>query len=274
MSVLLPSRNPSSHKGENGKVLVIGGNKYCHGAPILSAMGAEKTGIDLLFVAIPSLHQIPARTNLLNAFVLPFRGDFLSKADLPLLLEYSQKVDTVLLGNGIGKERETQETLLEFLCAVQKPIVLDAEALFPEILQIRHANTWIITPHEGEFERLFGEQGNAQSVQKMAKQHGITILTKGAEDLIADGNGNFAINTTGCAEMSVGGTGDTLAGIVAGFVARGLFPFDAVHSAVFYWGKCGEQMKKSRWSFSARQMLEELSSVFKNNEENKKTIFA
>lgn len=259
MSILLPSRNPASHKGENGRVLVIGGNELCHGAPILSAMGAEKTGIDLLFVALPSLHQIPVRTTLLNAFVLPFRGNFFSRADLPLLLEYSQIVDTVLIGNGIGKESETKEAIQAFLSPLHIPVVLDAEALFPEVLQIPHSNPWVITPHEGEFGRLFGEKGSSQAVQKVAKQYGITILKKGIEDLIVDENGNFAINTTGVAEMSLGGTGDVLAGIVAGFVARGLSPFDAAHSAVFYWGKCGEQMKKSRWSFSARDMVEEFS---------------
>ena len=115
---------------------------------------------------------------------------------------------------------------------------------------------------KGEFQRIFGCKGNSENVAKMAKRNGVTILRKGPVDIIADSNEQVHENETGTPHMSVGGTGDALAGIVSGFLAQGLTSFEACQSAAYFLGKCGEDLATSRHSFSASDMLQRLPYIF------------
>src|SRR6185295_7045426 len=150
----LPLRKADSHKGQNGKVLVIGGNEVFHGAPLLTARGAEKSGVDLVFVAVPPAQALPLKMANTNFIVHEFSGAHLRAQDIPLLLSIADQVDLVAIGNGLGKEPETQAALLSCLAQMRKSLVLDGESLFPEIFTVQSRNSWILTPHEGEFMRL------------------------------------------------------------------------------------------------------------------------
>jgi len=252
----LPSRKNNSHKGENGKVLMIGGNEVFHGAPILASLGAEKSGVDLIFLMLPKKHVLPATVTSQNIIVRTFVGDHFTEEDIGSIDFCPHEPNVLLIGNGLGKKQKTKQAVLKLLSEMKIPVVLDADALIPEILDIKMISSWIITPHDGEFERIFGLDATAKNVQKMAKKYSLMILKKGAVDFIAGPDGNFTENKTGTPHMSVGGTGDALAGIVSGFLAQGLSPFEACESAAFLWGKCGEELAKKRFSFSAREMLE------------------
>jgi NAD(P)H-hydrate epimerase len=251
----LPSSHPASHKGQNGNVLVIGGNEIFYGAPVLAALGVEKSGADLLFLMLPEKHMHVAQNTILNCIMYPFEKEHFCNADIENTSFCSHEPDVLLIGNGLGKHPETLQSVVKFLRQTKISVVIDADALVPEILDIPHTAQWVLTPHEGEFQRLFGCEGSLQNVRKMAQKYGCTLLKKGQIDGIVDPQGVSYENKTGVARMSVGGTGDALAGIVAGFLSQGLSAFEACKSAAYYWGKCGQQIAKYRFSFSAQDML-------------------
>ncbi|MEI7511465.1 MAG: NAD(P)H-hydrate dehydratase [Candidatus Peregrinibacteria bacterium] len=288
----IPKRFSASHKGQNGTVLVVGGNEIFHGAPLLAAKGAEKSGADLIFLCLPACHAVPARVASLNFIVTPFTGGHLEEEDFPLILSRAEKADVVLMGNGLGVGgAQCVEALLKSIVRhfSHLPLVLDADALIPEILSLfvfspdtsdrspsgishpptpltrgaKRGSQIVLTPHSGEYTRLFGQTPTVEHLKKMAKQHQCVILLKGEIDNIAGPNGEFFENTTGSSLMTVGGTGDSLAGILAGYIAQGMTPFDAAVSSAFSWGKCGEELEKTQSSASAMEMLEVFPKIQK-----------
>lgn len=252
-----PSRLSDSHKGENGKVLVVGGSKNIHGAPILCALGVLASGVDLVRLALPKRHEEVAKNKSLSLIIHPFERDIFSPKDSIALLDSSHEwADVAVLGCGFF--REELSAVLHFIQHFQKPIVLDAGALQPEILPFLTKNSTLLTPHAGEFSRLFSLSGGEEQGKEMAKKWKTTILQKGKIDFIASSKEKDK-NTTGCSEMTVGGTGDVLAGICAGLMARGFSSFGAASLAAKKWGKAGEDLKKKKNIFSAEEMIPYLS---------------
>lgn len=250
-----PVRDTNSHKGQNGKVLVIGGNDEFHGAPILTALGAEKSGADLIFLMLPEHHAFAAKMASENFIISPFQERNFAEADLNFALEKSHNADVVVIGNGLGKETETHQAIVSFLSQATIPVVIDADTLIPEILEIERKSEWIMTPHSGEFERVFHKEATSENIAAMAQKHHLTILKKGAVDIIASKSDDIVKNETGVPQMSVGGTGDALAGLVAGLWAQKLSAGEACETAAFLWGKCGEYLAETQYSFSAREIL-------------------
>ncbi len=257
MDFPLPIRDPNSRKGQNGRVLVIGGNEHFVGAPILAARGAERSGTDLIYLSLPEKNEMFLQGTSFNFILYPLKGNNFREEDIERSLELSQKVNTVLIGNGIGKLNASKKALLEFLGKVQSAhVVIDADGLIPEILSVENKSDWILTPHAGEFKRVFNLEATEENIKSMAAKHKCTIIVTGPKDFIADKNGNFYVNTTGTPQMTIGGTGDALAGIISGFVSQNMTPFQAVKSAAYWWGKCGEHLAAERFGFSTQEMLE------------------
>lgn len=262
MKFPLPTHNPDSRKGQNGRILVIGGNEHFVGAPILAARGAERSGADLIYLSFPEKNEIFLQGTSFNFILYPFKGHNFRSEDLERSLEISQTVNTVLIGNGMGKLRASKTALIEFLQKVNSQyIVIDADGLIPEILEIENKSNWILTPHAGEFKRVFGLEATEENAKKMAAKHNCTIIVTGPKDFIASEKDDFYVNTTGTPQMTVGGTGDALAGLIAGFVAQDMKPFEAAKSAAYWWGKCGEHLAADRFGFSAQEMLEAFPMV-------------
>ncbi len=249
-----PSRKIDSHKGENGKVLVVGGNEIFFGAPIFAARGVEESGADLILLYVPPEHKEAAKNAGRNFILYSFSDSHLTLDDYDLIHELESSVDVLLIGNGIGKDPESYEALLRILNTSEIPVVIDADGLIPEILSAHRRSPWIITPHEGEFQRIFSLPGTKENVHAMAGKYGMTILRKGPVDIISDGSA-VTENTSGVPEMTVGGTGDALAGITAGFMARGLSPLESCELSAFILGKCGEELSESRASFTTEDLL-------------------
>lgn len=246
-------RDPHSHKGENGKVAVIGGSRTIHGAPLLSALAAEASGVDLLFVAVPALHQQVARLTSLNFQVNPFAGDELSDEDVPMLTELLATMDAAVIGPGLARTPETLHALKNLVAEAPCALVLDASALQPWSIDAAAGKTAVLTPHLGELERMGIEEGR---LAKIAKEADVTILLKGPEDRIADREGNSSTITGGNAGLTVGGTGDALAGLVGGLLAQKMPPEDACRAASTVIKRAGAMLfEKKGAAYTAREVI-------------------
>lgn len=250
-----PQLPPHTHKGEYGKMLVIGGSSDYYGAPILTALGAECAGADLITLYLPKAHAITAKNYSLNFFVKTFQGTSLTAKDIPAMIQSSQNAHIAILGNGIGKKNTTRHAVVKFLHQVSIPTVIDADALFPEILDIptKFKQDWIVTPHQTEFERLFQCPFSTENLIEQSHKHNFTIVVKGSTDYIVKKD-LFYENHTGCVQMRVGGTGDVLAGIIGSYYAQGLDSFSASCVATHYYGLAGQHLAAKQHCFSALEL--------------------
>lgn len=252
---MFPVRKNDAHKGDQGKVLVIGGNELYHGAPILAAMGAQRAGVDLVYMYVPFGVVTPARCAGLGFIVSSFKEEFLSIYDVKNILNRAHMCDAMVIGNGVGVREESREAIHKILEKSPCPVVLDAEALQSEFIDdVPHGS--VLTPHVREFQRMFGVEARTAVVGETAQRIGRTILCKGMVDVVADPDGEIFEITAGCAEMTVGGTGDVLAGVVAGFLARGMNPRDAARLSVEWVGRKGEELAKLQYSFTAQELAD------------------
>ena len=267
---IYPSRPPSSRKGQNGRLLVVGGSWLYHGAPVLASLAAQRAGVDLLYLAVPKALVPSVRALSPDLIVIPLPDLKFTRGSARRLLKKMPEVDAVLIGPGLGKGSvEGTKTLLQELADSGLRYVLDADALRQEIIPIVRDKA-VITPHSGEFKRLFGEdlsgkgpKDRAEVVLRTAKEERLTILLKGPTDVISDGREVY-LNKTGNSGMSVGGTGDVLSGIVSAFVARGLPLLYAAILGAYFNGLAGDKAKeKYGFHFTASMMLDQIPEVMK-----------
>ena len=236
-----------ARKGDFGRLLVIGGSPQYIGAPILASMGALRSGVDLVYLAAPSQVIIAATSHSPDFIPVTLSEDKLVNADLPLIEEVLAKVQAVLVGPGIGDHHETLDTagkILSLANRMNKPLVIDADALKVVSRVMKVGVNTIITPHAGEFKRIRGIQvakpllQRAQQVRDLAKALKCVVLLKGPVDITSTPT-ETKLNWTGHPIMSVGGTGDVLAGLVAGFRAQGVPSFLSACAGAFVNGAAG-----------------------------------
>ena len=262
-------RKADSRKGENGVVAVIGGSRLYHGAPCLSALAAQRVGIDLVYLAVPREISIPIRAMSPNFIVIPLPDDKLTIGCVNKLLKWLPDVDAVVLGPGSGKQKsDGMKHLIGELVSKGVKMLLDADALKPELITKLNDSS-VITPHAGEFKRIFDIEldksfdSRVQIVTDMAEKSGLTILLKGRVDIISDGK-QVALNHTGTSAMTVGGTGDVLSGVVAGLMARGANPFEASAAGAYVNGLAGElATKRLGFHITATDVIDDLPHVLK-----------
>lgn len=263
-------RRASSHKGENGVVMVIGGSWMYHGAPFLAAMAALRCGVDLAYIAAPE-KIVPSIRALSPAIIaIPLTDMKLTRGTVRRILKMISKVDALVIGPGLDSGSEPGiELVVEEAATLGKGIVLDATALYPEILRYVSGRKAVLTPHAGEFRRVFGVDvpgeldERIRLVKENAKRNEVTILLKGRVDIISDGI-EIAINRTGSPAMTTGGTGDILSGIVAALLAWGSDPFRAAASAAWINGRAGElAAAKKGFHIIATDLLDEIPEVMK-----------
>ena len=235
---LVGKRTPESHKGDSGRILVIGGGPYT-GAPALTAMAALRAGADIVTVATPRSASATVAGFSPNLIVRELSQDHLCLQDLELLKDQILRHDVVVMGMGLGRNPETIEALAKIIPLCKKTVI-DADALQPDL-----SLKGIVTPHAGEFQRISGvllsDAGYRERVEPLkayAREKGLVVLLKGKVDLISDGEAVRA-NTTGNPGMTVGGTGDVLAGVTAAFYAR-TSAMRAATAAAFVNGKAGD----------------------------------
>lgn len=247
----IPARKSSSRKGDNGKVLVVGGSYLYHGAPILSSLAALRAGSDLVYTCVPKLNVTSTRAYSPNLIVIPLVDAKLTRgAARKLVGIIPNDLDSATIGMGLAvQDREALKMLVRDLLDRAVMISLDASALVPEILREIKDKKVTVTPHAGEFKRLFGEsppdntKQRAAMVQRHARENGVTILLKGPTDVISDGTQTF-LNPKNLASMTVGGTGDVLSGLTASMLAKNHKPVEAAAAAAFVNAKAGALAQK------------------------------
>ncbi|MDK2948759.1 MAG: ADP-dependent NAD(P)H-hydrate dehydratase / NAD(P)H-hydrate epimerase [Methanolobus sp.] len=238
----LAHRNKYSHKGNSGRVLVIGGGAY-YGAPALAAMAALRTGADIVTVAVPENVADTVASFSPNLIVIPLEGDRLNPSNIPVLKNLLETHDVAVIGPGLGRERETLETVEQLLPFCRKAVV-DADALFGLTLPVKSEGKFILTPHSAEFSRLSGSEvpkeldSKKNIVRRFASDKDVTLLLKGKIDVISDGSVT-RLNRTGNSGMTVGGTGDVLTGITGALFAVN-DAMSAGSCAVFINGSAGD----------------------------------
>ena len=245
-------RKSNSRKGDNGKVLVVGGSYMYHGAPILSSLAALRTGCDLVYTAVPKVNAQATRAASADLIVIPLADSKLTRGSVNKLLgQIPAGIDSATIGMGLAvQDIEALKLLVKSLIELDVRLSLDASALRKEILPIIKAKNVLVTPHASEFERLFGEKipDNKKTrisiVEKHAKKNSITILLKGMDDIITDGTKTL-INSKKTPAMTVGGTGDVLSGIVASMLSQNRDVIEAAASAAFINGQAGKAVQKN-----------------------------
>ena len=246
-------RKKDSYKGNYGKVLVIGGSKFYHGSPTLSALAAYRAGADLVFLAGPERAMNIAATYGAELITYPLTGDWVVNRHVPILLELSSNKHAIVIGGGMTRNADTLEAIIKFLKKIDIPCVVDADAIYA-ISKRRDAikNNFVLTPHAHEFFVLTGVkvsdlslEEKVKAVKRAAFEMNCTILLKGSVDVISDGN-RTAINKTGNPYMTVGGTGDVLAGVCGALLARKAEPFTAACAAAFIVGRAGDVAAKEK----------------------------
>jgi len=272
-------RPKDSKKYDFGLLIVIGGSDFYSGSPALSAMAAFKSGVDMVRIIAPKRAADIIASFSPNLAVYPLDGKWLESKHLATLISMTESAkavahgnSAVVIGGGVGRSKETQKVILEYLKQVQVPVVIDADAIHAVggKQEIISGKNFLITPHTYEFFVLTGkevyklpEEEKIKLVYQEAARLQTTILLKGAIDIISDGK-EVALNRTGTPYMTVGGTGDTLAGIAGALLARGLSPFEAVQAAAYINGLAGELAgKKLGESLTATDLIDEISNVIK-----------
>ena len=234
-------RPPSSHKGDAGRVLIIGGGAYS-GAPALAALGALRAGADIVTVAAPKNVSGIIASFSPNLIVRPLSSDILVEGDVPLISELIKKHDVAVMGMGLGTADSTLAAIRKIVPLCSKAVI-DADALGPFLLPLLHKNI-IVTPHAGEMKRLSGadvpkdEKEKTEFIRRFARDNNVTVLLKGAVDFISDGT-EVRASRTGNAGMTVGGTGDVLAGLTGALFAKH-GALESASAAAFINGAAGD----------------------------------
>jgi NAD(P)H-hydrate epimerase len=250
---LLPSRDLEGHKRRSGVVLVVAGSRGMTGAPRLVAEGAYRAGAGLVTVAVPRSILPVVQASLAEATFLPLPegpAGSLSEAAWDEIAGRVEGFDVVAAGPGLSTEGEAPAFARALVARSPIPVVADADTLNAFAGAggdlARRASDLVITPHAGEFGRLFGMpaqevvEDRVGLVRKACEETRGVVVLKGPRTLIGMPGGEVRVNPTGSPVLSTGGTGDVLTGALAALVARGLPPAEAAMAAAYAHGLAGE----------------------------------
>jgi len=241
-----------SHKGQNGRLLVIGGSGLFHAASMWALEVASRI-VDMVFYASTPVNKEivkKQKERFGDGIVVP-EGE---------LEEYLKEADCILIGPGMVRGKETEEKVNGLLKKyANKQWVVDGGAL-----QMMDRNlltkTMILTPHSKEFKRVFEIEASEENVKKMAKKYECTIVLKGREDMVCDKNG-CVVNKTGNEGMTKGGTGDVLAGLIGGLYCKN-DGFLAASCGVYLNGLAGDRLHGMVGvNFNTSDLVKELPRV-------------
>ncbi|MFN3430874.1 MAG: NAD(P)H-hydrate dehydratase [Candidatus Sericytochromatia bacterium] len=250
--VPMPMVPPDAHKGTMGSVMIVAGSPTMSGAAILATRAACRTGVGLVYLAIPASQREMAAAAVPEAIVLPLpeSDGQLSEDAATVLAPHLPRLRALAIGPGMGHTERVTALVNRLLAQYAGPVVLDADALpragqrLPE-----REGPIVMTPHAGELARMFGQSGEEVQRNRLkfgleaAAMHQATVVFKGARTLIARPDGHYGINTTGTPMLATAGSGDVLAGLTAGLLARGMSAFEAASTGVWAHGRAAEAAK-------------------------------
>lgn len=259
-------RSKFSHKGHYGRVLIAGGSYGKVGAIVLSTHAALRAGAGLVTALIPECGYNILQTAVPEAMCITSGEKHIARFSNDI------KYDAIGIGPGLGTDNITAAALESFIKAATTPIVLDADALNiiankPEMLNQIPADS-ILTPHPGEFTRLFGESTDSMAMTENARmqaiRYNLNIVLKGAHTAVINKDGECWYNNTGNSGMATAGSGDVLTGIITSFVAQGYRPSHAALTGVYIHGLAGDiaAATHSQESMIAGDIIENLGAAF------------
>lgn len=271
---MLPTRTPESHKGSYGKVLAVCGSSPYRGAAVLSVMGALRTGAGLVTLAAPECVAAAAAARVPEAI-------FLADAAQERILEEVSRSEVCLLGCGLSADADTAQLAKKALDASMGVVVLDAGALcsladdISAITAFAQSQPLIVTPHPGEMARLCRcsvediEKERTSCALDFALSTGAITVLKGHETLIACPDGTLYENHTGNAGLARGGSGDILAGMIAGLAAQGMSAEHAAAAGVFLHGLSADRCaaRLSMQGMLPSDILTDLCNIFLEKEQ-------
>ncbi|MBO4797358.1 MAG: NAD(P)H-hydrate dehydratase [Candidatus Methanomethylophilaceae archaeon] len=252
-----PVPRRDSHKGNNGKLMIIGGGPY-FGAPAMSALSALRTGADSvrIFAPYPVCKEIASVSPVFMVTKLPDAA--LSLDSLDILLKEMPRYDAVLIGPGLGNAEETLKTARAFVRACSVPVVIDADGI-SAVKDLKMKVPAVLTPHSGEFAGI----ADGRTPEELSLAMNAVILKKGPEDIIA-GGGKTRVSRTGNPGMTGAGTGDVLAGAVAGLLSKGMSAFDAACLGAYITGKAGDKaFSEKSYGLIATDVIERIPDVLR-----------
>ncbi len=254
----LPVREPDTHKGSYGHVLILAGAPGMSGAAALAARAALRGGAGLVTVSAPSTIADIVAGMVPEALVRRAAASSdggLGRAAKTEIHELAGRADVLAVGPGIGSFAETRELIRDIVADAPVPVVLDADGLNAfagDCEALRGVGPpLVLTPHPGEAGRLLGvdtavvQSDRLAAVRDLAERSGAVVILKGHRSLVADPGGNVGINLTGNPGMATGGSGDVLTGLVAAFIAQGVEPFRAARLGAYLHGAAGDHAAAS-----------------------------
>lgn len=274
----LPRRNPESHKGDHGRVLIIGGSVGMAGAPCLAANAAYRSGAGLVKLAVPEPIQnpvsvlVPLATNV--GLPVSEVGTLLGRRFvMERLAALAEESDVVVIGPGLGREPSTDALIRDLISEVHKPMVVDADGLralgpMPHI-PTTVASRLVMTPHPGEFAFLTGSDNSSiqadrrAAAEKFVAGRPLVLALKGHDTIVTDGKRMY-VNHTGNPGMATGGSGDVLCGVIAALIGQHLDRFDAAMLGVHIHGAAGDAAAREfgEVSLTAADIIDYLPAAF------------
>ena len=277
--VALPRRRRESHKGDYGRVCILGGSVGYTGAPILAARAAVRTGAGLVTLLTPEpvWSVAAAKLDCAMPWPLPAEEGTLSCKALEPALEKLSAADAALIGPGLSRRDSAAKVVRKLVSALACPLVLDADGINAleghiDVLDARRDRLTVLTPHDGEFARLGGDlrDGNrVATARAFASAHGCVLVLKGHRTVTAFPDGKVYVNTTGNPGMAKGGSGDVLAGMIVSLLAQGFDPQKAVAWAVWIHGAAGDTAAEmlGEYAMTPLDLLSCLPEVLKEAED-------
>ena len=270
LKAIWKNRDEDSHKGDFGKIAIVGGSLGMTGSSYLSSNAALKSGAGLVYNLVPrEIFDIMS-----IKFIEPIAKSF---DDLDEMEKFLGGMDAIAMGPGMGLG-DYGRSVFGKIINTEKNLLIDADGLNIlsqnlNLLEERKSFTTILTPHEGEFARLTGlsleeiKNNRKRLAVEFAKKYKLILVLKGHNTIVTDGERVY-INKTGNSGMATGGSGDVLTGIISAFM-KNYSLFDAARLGVYVHGLSGDSYasKNSKTSLRARDLIENLSTVFKNFEE-------
>lgn len=262
----IPQAGKDSHKGQNGSVLIVGSNPDYVGAVIFAASACTRMGMDLVYIIAPESSANIIKQYNPEFIVKSTAGDILDESAYDDIYMLSQKVDSILIGSGSGVEEKTAKLFNKILCDIDKNIIIDADALKVIDKENLKESKCIVTPHQHEFEELFSIKLPSRFdkkillLQELSAGYDTTIILKGPTDIISTKD-DYKLNDTGNQGMTVGGTGDILAGLVTALSTK-LTLFEAAYISTFIIGCAGDKLyEKKGYNYTALDIIDKLNDV-------------
>jgi NAD(P)H-hydrate epimerase len=278
VSGLIPVRNSESNKGDYGKVLIITGSQGMTGAGCLAAGAALRTGSGLVYLGVPKSLAHIYNSTIRETITLPIEDNgtgFISRNSITYILDKIKGKSVAALGPGLSVNDDITRVIYDIVENSRVPLVLDADALNAISIDIsilaRLKTEAVITPHPGEMSRLTGlsiadiQKNRLETARSFAGKWGVVTVLKGSRTIVALPDGTAYINSSGNPGMATAGTGDVLAGLIAGLIGQGLKPGDAAAAGVYLHGLAGDAAasEKGQHGLIAGDVIEQLPYVIK-----------